>query len=143
MTIASSTPGMITRVVLSAVLIVAGIAVAHLAPRPRPPYKMVDEVMIDPERWEGTRMMVNGWVVAGTITEVEPGTHAFVIRKEGQKLRVWHSGLLPDTFKDQSEVVLTGSLEHDREWVFVSDLMMSKCGGKYEGARPSRSIRFQ
>lgn len=60
MTIASSTPGVITRVALSAVLIVAGVAVAHLAPRPRRPYKMVDEVATDPARWEGTRMMVHG-----------------------------------------------------------------------------------
>jgi cytochrome c-type biogenesis protein CcmE len=143
MTIASGTPGVITRVALSAVLIVAGVAGVHLAPQPKPPYKMVDEVMLDPAHWEGTRMMVHGWVVPGTITEIEPGTHAFVIRREGQKLRIWHTGVLPDTFRDQSEVVLTGSLEHDHEWVFVSDRVVSKCGGKYGGLSGDRSTVFQ
>ncbi|MBL0217217.1 MAG: cytochrome c maturation protein CcmE [Myxococcales bacterium] len=144
MSIASSAPGLRSKIALSGVLIAASVAIAHLAPIPRPPYKMVDEVMAEPARWAGERLTVHGYIVAGTIVELTPSAHTFVITKQGKQLPIYYEGLVPDTVRDQSEVVLTGTLARDGDgWTFASNRMMAKCGGKYEGTVPARSSRFQ
>ncbi len=144
MPIASSAPGLRSKIALSGVLIAASVAIAHLAPNPHPPYKMVNEVMAEPARWEGEWLTVHGYIVEGSIVELTRTAHTFVITKDGKRLPIYYEGLVPDTVRDQSEVVLTGTLARDGEgWSFASNRLMAKCGGKYEGALPARSARFQ
>ena len=144
MPIASSAPGLRSKVALSGVLIASSIAIAHLAPTPHPAYKMVNDVMAEPARWEGERLTVHGYIVAGSIVELTRNAHTFEISKDGKRLPIYYEGLVPDTVRDQSEVVLTGTLARDGDgWSFASNRMMAKCGGKYEGALPARASRFQ
>ena len=72
-------------------------------------YKHVDEVMTNPEPWYGKNLQIHGFVVDDS-HEVKPGTleHRFAIRTGAHSVRASYTGSLPDTFKDGSEVVLTG-----------------------------------
>jgi len=144
MPIVETPPGMIARVAASAVLIGAALTAMHLAPAPTPPYKMVDQVAFRPAFWEGQRLSIHGYVVAGTIVDVTPNIHGFVLMKNGARLRVWYDGELPDTFRDQSEAVVSGTLRHEDDgWLFDASQLSTKCGGKYEGGPREKSTKFE
>lgn len=94
-------------------------------------YKFVDEVMAEPATaWEGKTLQMHGYVVAGTRARVE-GTleYRFDLQRNGQTMRVFYTGVVPDTFLDESEVVVTGRLTPEG---FVATEMMAKCPSKYE-----------
>ena len=57
----------------------------------------------------------------------------FDIQRNGQTLRAYYTGIVPDTFKDDSEVVLTGRLTPEG---FKATEMTAKCPSKYEAAPP-------
>jgi cytochrome c-type biogenesis protein CcmE len=144
MPIVEPAPGVLTKVVLSVVLAASGVAIAHLAPRPTPPYKMVDDLMDDPTPWRGEALRVHGWVAPGSIERAAAGGRDFVLQKSGARLRVHFEGTVPDTFKDQSEIVVNGELERDaRGWILGGDQMYAKCGGKYDGNLEKASTTFQ
>lgn len=124
-------------------------------------YKMVDELMAgDLAQWQGKELKVHGWVLAGSIKEdvVKQETQrSFVLTKDGKKIRVFSMGPKPDTFKDQSEVVATGTLvpaadmrelasalrvplESDVAYVVVATELQAKCPSKYEGARANQDL---
>jgi cytochrome c-type biogenesis protein CcmE len=76
-------------------------------------FKHVHEVTLDPDRWVDRRLRVHGEVEPGSIDERIVGQSTvrdFVLRYEGQRLRVHHQGTRPDTFRDLAEVVATGTL---------------------------------
>jgi cytochrome c-type biogenesis protein CcmE len=117
---------------------------------------MVDDLMTsgDLAQWKDKEIKVHGWVLAGSIKQsvVNQDTfRTFVLQKGGKKIRVFSSGPVPDTFKDQSEVVATGeivaastkaelakslgvTLEADLTHVVVATELQAKCPSKYEGA---------
>ena len=119
-------------------------------------YKMVDDLMTsgDLAQWKDKEIKVHGWVLAGSIKQsvVNQETfRTFVLQKGGKRIRVFSSGPVPDTFKDQSEVVATGeivaantkadlakslgvTLEGDLTHVVVAKELQAKCPSKYEGA---------
>jgi cytochrome c-type biogenesis protein CcmE len=101
-------------------------------------YKMVDELMVEPDKWVGKDLRVHGWVKAGSIDEdiVDQKTvREFYLEHKGQMLLVKNSGPKPDTFRDLSEVVAEGRLiEHNGTYVLEADKLMAKCPSKYEGA---------
>ena len=98
-------------------------------------YKFVDEVMTQPDAWEGKPLRIHGYVVAGSIgRKKETREWRFDAYKNGKTVRVHFTGTPPDGFKDDSEVVLTGML-NDRD-EFIADHMEAKCPSKYE-ERPS------
>ena len=124
------------RIVLSSALVVLSVVVLYATPPPEPRYLMVDEVVAQAAELEGARLRVHGWVVAGSIQRIDRDTTMFDLRKAGATLRVLHDGVLPDTFKDQSEVVVVGSLGSDG---FFAEQLMAKCATKYE-ADPNRDV---
>src|ERR1043165_8334818 len=75
-------------------------------------YKYVDEVMAEPASWHGNHLQVHGNVVPGSIAK-KPETleWRFDLQRNGKVLRAYYTGVVPDTFKADSEVVLTGSLD--------------------------------
>src|SRR5512145_839379 len=77
-------------------------------------YKMVDEVVADREAWQGKKLQLHGYVVERSIMQ-KPDTleYRFQIQNNGQVLPVRYTGVVPDTFKDGSEVVLKGELGPD------------------------------
>ena len=95
-------------------------------------YKHVDEVMTSPQRWEGKALQLHGFVVPGSI-RVRPGTldYRFQIENNGRAVDVTYRGVVPDTFKDRAEVVLTGRLTPEG---FHTDPngVMAKCPSRYD-----------
>ena len=102
-------------------------------------YLHVDEVMVDPAAWHGKKLQVHGFVVDKSIGQ-KPNTleYAFQVENKGQVVNARYTGIVPDTFKDGSEVVIKGHLVGDRFMVEPNGVM-AKCPSKYEAAPPRRS----
>lgn len=98
-------------------------------------YKLVDEVMVQPEAWQGKRLQLHGYVVDKSIMR-KPDTleYRFQIQNNGKVVPARYTGVVPDTFKDGSEVVLKGRLGPDGFTVDPNGVM-AKCPSKYE-AKP-------
>jgi cytochrome c-type biogenesis protein CcmE len=95
-------------------------------------YKYVDEVVGSQTDWSGKKMQVHGYVVPGSIGKKRDALeYRFDIQRNGKTLRAFYNGITPDTFKDDSEVVLTGVLTKEG---FVANDMTAKCPSKYEAA---------
>ena len=95
-------------------------------------YKMVDEVMVDRDAWVGKRLQLHGYVVENSILQ-KPDTleYRFQVQNNGQVVRASYTGVIPDNFKDGSEVVLKGQLGPDGFAVSPNGVM-AKCPSKYE-----------
>jgi cytochrome c-type biogenesis protein CcmE len=97
-------------------------------------YKYVDEVTAQPDAWKDKNLQVHGNVVPGSIGRKKDSLEwRFDIQRNGQKMTAYYTGIVPDTFKDDSEVVLTGRLTSQG---FMATEMTAKCPSKYEAAPP-------
>lgn len=95
-------------------------------------YKYVDEVMAQPSQWEGKKLQVHGNVVPGSIgRKRDTREYQFELQRNGKTIRAYYNGIVPDTFKDDAEVVLTGHLTTNG---FMATDMTAKCPSKYEAA---------
>ena len=95
-------------------------------------YKYVDEVVGSQTDWSGKRLQVHGYVVPGSIgKKANALEYRFDIQRNGKTMRAFYTGIVPDTFKDDSEVVLTGVLTKEG---FMANDMTAKCPSKYEAA---------
>ena len=95
-------------------------------------YKYVDEVVDSQTDWSGKKLQVHGYVVPGSIgKKANKLEYRFDIQRNGKTMRAFYTGVVPDTFKDESEVVLTGVLTKDG---FMANDMTAKCPSKYEAA---------
>lgn len=91
-------------------------------------YKYVDEVMAQPDAWYGKPLQVHGY--ARDIRRKRDSLeYSFEIHREGHVLRATYTGIVPDTFQNDSEVVLQGTLTPDG---FHATGMTAKCPSKYE-----------
>lgn len=81
------------------------------------------------------RMRIGGTVQAGSIQKLA-GRVDFVLQGEGKSLAVSYVGSdpLPDTFVDNSQALVEGSLAADGR--FTAEKVQAKCASKYE-ADPS------
>jgi cytochrome c-type biogenesis protein CcmE len=95
-------------------------------------YKHVDEVMANPTVWEGKRLQLHGFVVDDSIMR-KPDTldYLFKIQSNGSVVTARYTGVMPDTFKNGSEVVLKGRLGPDGFKVEPNGVM-AKCPSKYQ-----------
>jgi cytochrome c-type biogenesis protein CcmE len=102
-------------------------------------YKHVEEVMVDPSAWHGKKLQLHGFVVEKSIMR-RPDTldYIFKVQNKGHVVDARYTGIVPDTFKDNSEVVIKGTLGPDG-FVVEPGGVMAKCPSKYEAApvRPS------
>ncbi len=55
----------------------------------------------------------------------------FMIVDADVKIPVHYTGIIPDTFKDKSQVVVEGSLNAQRS-AFQAHTLLAKCPSKYE-----------
>src|SRR4051794_21478886 len=94
-------------------------------------YKHVDEVMANPQAWQGKRLQLHGNVVDGSILQ-RPNTldYRFKVQNNGKVVTASYTGVVPDTFKDGSEVVLKGHLTSQGFDVDPNGVM-AKCPSKY------------
>src|SRR5262245_28256085 len=91
-------------------------------------YKHVDEVMGQPADWYGKPMQIHGF--ARDIRRKRDSLeYSFEMHNKGQVVRATYTGIVPDTFKNESEVVLQGTLAPDG---FHATGMTAKCPSKYE-----------
>jgi cytochrome c-type biogenesis protein CcmE len=98
-------------------------------------YKHVDEVMAQPENWYGKKLQLHGFVVPDSIMK-KPNTldYWFQVQQNGKIITATYTGVVPDTFKSDSEVVLKGELSSSGFKVQPNGVM-AKCPSKYE-AKP-------
>jgi cytochrome c-type biogenesis protein CcmE len=103
-------------------------------------YKHVDEVMAAPDQWYEKNLQLHGHVVNGSIMR-RPNTldYKFKVHANGKVVEATYTGVVPDTFKDGSEVVLKGRLSPAGFAVQPKDGIMAKCPSRYE-AKPASSV---
>lgn len=95
-------------------------------------YKHVDEVMVQPEAWYGKPLQIHGFS-KDVRRKADSLDYSFEMHNNGHVVRAYYSGVAPDTFKNDSEVVLEGTLGPDG---FHATSMTAKCPSKYE-AQPT------
>lgn len=96
-------------------------------------YYTVNEFMNLGNSVYGDNVRVNGMVVGGSVEREAAGRilkFAIVDAAGGQSLPVVYKGVVPDTFKEDNEVVVEGVLNSDG--VFQAKTLMPKCPSKYE-----------
>jgi cytochrome c-type biogenesis protein CcmE len=102
-------------------------------------YKHVDEVLVNPGEWQGKSLQLHGYVVRDSILRKRDSLdYRFkVTSKVGDDARVvsaHYTGVVPDTFADDAEVVLKGKLEPDGFHVSPNGVM-AKCPSKYDARK--------
>jgi len=93
-------------------------------------YKNVDEVMVSPTQWYGKPLQLHG-VAADVMTNPKTLDYSFQLKTGAYAVNAVYRGVVPDTFKDGAEVVLTGRLDHDG---FHANAITAKCPSKYQAA---------
>jgi cytochrome c-type biogenesis protein CcmE len=121
-------------VVMSALVLLLVVTVSEGAAY----YKHVDEVMGNPSPWYGKAMQLHGFVVDDSIQK-RPNSldYRFKIKYGEAVVDARYTGIVPDTFKDASEVVLKGRLTPSGFEV-EPDGVMAKCPSRYEAAGPKK-----
>lgn len=100
-------------------------------------YKYVDEVAAAPHEWQGKTLQVHGYVVPGSIGKVRDSLdYRFDLQRNGKIMTAYYTGVVPDNFKDDAEVVLTGQFRESGDGFTATD-MTAKCPSKYEEAPPA------
>jgi cytochrome c-type biogenesis protein CcmE len=95
-------------------------------------YKHVDEVMAEPEAWYGKPLQLHGYVVADSIYRRRDSLdYRFRIHTNGYEVAASYTGVVPDNFKSDAEVVLKGRLGPEGFEVERNGIM-AKCPSKYE-----------
>ncbi len=124
------------RIALSAAVVIASLAglMSMSLGETAAYYKHVDEVMTSPEQWYEKNLQLHGHVVDQSILR-RPNTleYRFKVEANGKVVQASYTGIVPDTFKSGSEVVLKGRLSPQGFHV-EPDGVMAKCPSKYEPA---------
>jgi cytochrome c-type biogenesis protein CcmE len=92
-------------------------------------YMHVDEVMSDPAAWQGKQLQLHGYVAD---LRQRPNTldYRFEVQNNGKMIVASYTGVVPDTFKNGSEVVLKGRLHGDGFQVEPNGVL-AKCPSRY------------
>ncbi len=86
----------------------------------------------------GETIRIRGDVQPGTFEGGEGQLESrFKVATEGQSMKIVYRRALPDTFEEDSEVVIQGRLEEGL--VMYADEVLVKCPSRYEGAPPDHS----
>jgi cytochrome c-type biogenesis protein CcmE len=95
-------------------------------------YKHVDEVMGQPGEWYGKKLQLHGYIVPNSVfVNKRTLDYRFKVQSNGQIVDARYTGVVPDTFKDDAEVVLKGTLASDG-FTVAPNGVMAKCPSKYE-----------
>jgi cytochrome c-type biogenesis protein CcmE len=103
-------------------------------------FKHVDEVVAQRGALEGKKLQVQGYVIPGSILANKSTLeYRFKIQNNpiragepGNVMNISFTGVPPDTFKGEAEVVVHGQLKSDGG--FNANQMFAKCPSKYEAA---------
>ena len=95
-------------------------------------YMHVEEVMAAPGQWQNKNLQLHGFVVKDSILRKPDSLeYRFKVQSKGSVIDASYDGIVPDTFKDDAEVVLKGRLGPDGFRVAPNGVM-AKCPSKYE-----------
>ena len=98
-------------------------------------YIHVDEVMKDPAAWQGKRLQLHGYV-ADLRQRPDSLDYKFQVTYNGKIITARYTGVVPDTFKNDAEVVLKGQLGPDG-FAVEPNGVMAKCPSKYTPQSPA------
>jgi cytochrome c-type biogenesis protein CcmE len=102
-------------------------------------FKHVDEVVANRQAFEGRDMQLHGYVVPGSIYRSKENQLQYIFKVQnnparsdepGSVINASYTGVVPDTFQAEAEVVLHGRLSADGG--FHADNVIAKCPSKYE-----------
>ena len=94
----------------------------------------ISEMLEKSPEISGSGVRVSGHVSPGTIQRDQQKAKvefSMFERKTDQVLPVVYQGIIPDTFKDDAEVVVEGAYDSDEE-LFHATVLLAKCPSKYE-----------
>lgn len=97
-------------------------------------YYTVSELQAQSSQLSEKGVRVSGHVLPGSIDKDDDGTRVqFVVfeKTTDAQMPVVYTGLIPDTFKDNAEVVVEGLYHNDAS--FEANTLLAKCPSKYEG----------
>lgn len=94
------------------------------------PYVSISELLGEQEDWKQNRFRLGGLVESGSIA-YSPNQLSvdFILVQGDARLPVHYSGLTPDMFKDDAEVIIEGEYI---KGVLQADNLMTKCASRYE-----------
>jgi len=149
---------MITKVAITAAVAVAGGAVLLGAASGSSHYRMVDQLVHEGfAQWTDKQLELHGKVVPHSIhVQVvrQETTRSFVLAMNGEAMRVFAKGPVPDTFTDESEVIATGyvvpaeaerataeamglRVDGEHAWVLDASGVSAKCASHYGDQPPT------
>ena len=126
-------------------------------------YRMVDQLVHEGfGGWTDRELQLHGKVEPRSIREHvvrQQTTRSFVLVMNGEKLRVFSTGPVPDTFKDESEIIATGFLvpaaskiavgqalgidpAYEHGWVMEASNVSAKCASHYGDLPPTERAKF-
>jgi cytochrome c-type biogenesis protein CcmE len=149
---------MITKLAITAVVAVGGGALligASFANASH--YRLVDELVREGfDGWTDKELKVHGFVEPDSIhlkVVQQQTARTFVLAMNGQKLRVFYKGPVPDAFKDNSEIIATGAIiraadelladafglraDSEHAWVLDATSLTAKCPAHYSDQPPT------
>lgn len=110
-------------------------------------YAHVDQVIADPAPWLARKtIQVHGFAHKvprePTLDKAtQTATRSFELESKGKVIQVVHEGAVPDTFKEEAETVVKGTLtkQPDGSLLFTSSggesAVMAKCPSKYQAGQ--------
>ena len=90
----------------------------------------VKELKAEPMKYENRGVRLTGIVVEGSLLSHAATSYVFDMLAEEEMLRVQYSGILPDTFRENHEVIVEGKYLGAN--VFAAQHIFTKCASKYE-----------
>jgi cytochrome c-type biogenesis protein CcmE len=149
---------MITKLAITAVVAVGGgglLIGASFANASH--YRKVDQLVRGGfDGWSGKELKVHGLVEPGSIhlkVVQQQTARTFVLAMNGEKLRVFYTGPVPDAFDNNSEIVATGALiraatepladafgvraDSEHDWVLDATSLTAKCPAHYSDQPPT------
>ncbi len=97
-------------------------------------YYTVSEVKEKGPELSGKGIRISGHVLPGTIQKGNTGSLVdFIVfeKSTNQQIAARYEGLIPDTFKDNAEIVVEGVFDSNSP-VFEANTLLAKCPSKYE-----------
>jgi len=113
-------------------------------------YNNTDEVVTNRQAWEGKRLQLHGYVVPGTWVQGRKNSLDYRFKVQNNPARetasggvidAAYTGILPDTFKDEAEVVLKGRFTPEGGFQVDKGGVMAKCPSKYQELDKAASTR--
>ncbi len=122
-----------TQTIILIVFILLGLAimVTSILPKSTHYYVTVDELLLDLNKYQNREIKVAGQVLPKSIVKNDQTmTWNFKVQNNDKVIDVTYTGAMPDTFKDEAQVVVSGSLLSSNQ--FQASHVLAKCASRYE-----------